>query len=259
MRIWTGVATAAMGLVLGLGLATGQTWAAEDGHAPHWGYKGASGPAHWAELDPAFAACGAGHMQSPIDLGQETLAAPVEITLDYSPVALEVVNNGHTLMVPAEGGGTLTANGVTYRLLQFHFHTPSEHVIDGKPAVMEGHLVHRADDGSLAVLGVLFKKGPRNRALYTLSRVAPRDAGETRTGRPGALIDPNAILPEDRGLYRYMGSLTTPPCSEGVHWFVLDTPVEVGRKALRTMARAMGKNARPAQALNNRLLVAPAE
>lgn len=246
------LAVGCVGMMMAAGLGAAQ--AAE--HAVHWGYKGEAGPAHWGRLAEDFAACGEGRMQSPIDLAKTTIAADVAVDVAYQPVPLTVVNNGHTLMIPAEGGGRLTAGGVTYDLLQFHFHTPSEHVLDGKPAVAEGHFVHKAADGSLAVLGVLYRKGANNPALATIGRHAPK-ADETETTT--LTIDPAALLPADRGVIHYMGSLTTPPCTEGVHWFVLDTPVTLDNKTLRVLSKRMGHNARPAQEINNRLVIAPVE
>jgi carbonic anhydrase len=149
----------------------------------------------------------------------------------------------------------MTSHGKDYTLLQIHFHTPSEHVTNGKPAPMEAHFVHKAADGALAVLGVFYVEGAENTALKAVFDNLPGDPMEAAI--KGVHINPADILPANSGFYRYMGSLTTPPCSEGVNWFVLKKPTTASKEQIAAMAKAIGHNARPVQPLNNRLLMEP--
>jgi carbonic anhydrase len=236
-------------------LAAG-TSAALAAEAPHWTYEGAHGPAHWADLDPSYTTCAVGQYQSPIDLvagGPET-AAPIEVS--YQPVALTVLNNGHTVQVTAEGAGRLQSAGTTYDLLQVHFHSPSEHLIDGRPVPVEAHFVHKAEDGRLAVLGVFVVEGAENPALAPLLSRMPVTATPAQTF-PTVSIDLGALLPQDLSVYRYGGSLTTPPCTEGVAWHVLEAPVTASPLQIEQLSQVLDGNARPVQPLNGRPLIAP--
>lgn len=224
--------------------------------APHWTYAGEHGPAHWADLDPAYATCAAGQYQSPIDLGagsQET-SAPIEVR--YETIPLTVLNNGHTVQITAEAAGHLQSFGTTFDLLQVHFHAPSEHLIEGRPVPIEAHFVHKAEDGRLAVLGVFVVAGAENPALAALLPHLPSTATPAQTF-PAVSIDLNALLPADRALYRYGGSLTTPPCTEGVAWHVLTAPVTASPLQIAQLTAVLHGNARPVQPLNGRLLIAP--
>jgi len=228
---------------------------AAEGHAVHWTYQGHGGPAEWGELSPDYHACKVGAMQSPIDLKSANVSADVSIKTDYKPVELEILHNGHTVQFNVGNGSTLTTHGKTFSLLQVHFHTPSEHVADGKPYPLEAHFVHKADDGALAVIGVFYKEGKDNSALKAVFDNLPMH--ETEAAKKGVTIDPSKMLPAKTDFYRYMGSLTTPPCSEGVNWFVVRTPDEASKAQIDAIHEAMGSNARPAQAPNNRLIVEP--
>lgn len=224
--------------------------------APHWTYAGEHGPAHWADLDPAYATCAVGQYQSPIDLGAggEEASAPVEA--QYETIPLTVLNNGHTVQITAEAAGRLQSSGTTYDLVQVHFHAPSEHVIDGRPVPVEAHFVHKAADGRLAVLGVFVVAGAENPALAALLPHMPATATPAQTF-PAVSIDLNMLLPADRSVYRYGGSLTTPPCTEGVAWHVLKAPVTASPLQIETLSQVLHGNARPVQPLNGRLLTAP--
>lgn len=223
-----------------------------------WTYEGEEGPERWGDLAAEYASCATGQMQSPVDLAEAEAAGSIAYTVEYDAVPLTIVNNGHTVQFNVENGGRLSANGVDYPLVQVHFHAPSEHVVKGEHYPLEAHFVHRSADGVLAVLGVFIEEGAENPALAAMIRHLPRGASEPETFA-GTAIDPNALLPADRSIYRYMGSLTTPPCSEGVSWHVLSHAVTATKEQIEELSGALRMNARPVQPLNSRLLIAPSE
>lgn len=247
-------------LLLGVGCApTAHEPARGPAHqtAPHWSYQGADGPDHWAGLSPAFAPCASGHAQSPVDLAGAVTAAAREYRFDYAAQPPTVTHNGHTVQVNHPAGSTLTIDGESFALLQYHFHTPSEHTLDGVRHPMELHLVHRGDSG-LAVLGVLIRAGREHPAYGALSANLPTEAGEERAGvfplNPLALLSaPGQALRSP--VYRYAGSLTTPPCAEGVRWHLLAEPVELSAEQIARFQQAMGMNSRPVQPLHGRAVV----
>ena len=241
--------------VLGIALAGGAA-GAQESKAP-WTYDGPDGPDHWGDLEAGYAACANGAMQSPIDLAQADATGTIAFTVAYAAVPLTLWNNGRTVQIVAKDGGGLSEMGVDYRLLQVHFHAPSEHVVKGEHAPLEAHFVHQAADGTLAVRGVLFAEGAENPTLAALLEHLPETPGDPTTVA-GATIDPGGLLPADRGIYRYIGSLTTPPCSEGVHWHVVAARATASKAQIERLARVLHGNARPVQPLNHRLLVAPA-
>ena len=241
---------------LAVSMGAAASFASED--KAHWAYSGEAGPEHWGDLSAEYATCATGRMQSPIDLAKADAAGEISYEVDYKPVPLTILNNGHTIQFNTGGVGTLSEKDVEYKLLQIHFHAPSEHVVDGKHAPLEAHFVHRSDEGALAVLGVMFVEGAENPALATLIAHMPASVSEPETIE-GVTIDPAALLPEDMDIYRYMGSLTTPPCSEGVNWHVLSKHVTASKSQIEMLATQLHKNFRPAQPLNERLLVAPAD
>jgi carbonic anhydrase len=222
----------------------------------HWGYQGHGGPKEWASLDTGFQTCKLGKLQSPINIETKRVEKASEgkpIGFAYTGGAGEVVNNGHTVQVNLPAAGAITLDGTEYQLLQFHFHTPSEEKIDGKNYPLVAHLVHKNAQGQLAVVGVLFKAGKENAALKPVFAALPAKSGET--AKLEAPFDASALLPVDRGYYAFMGSLTTPPCSEEVHWQVLKTPVEVSNAQLNAFHKLYAMNARPVQPLNGRKVV----
>ncbi|MEQ1890060.1 MAG: carbonic anhydrase family protein [Alphaproteobacteria bacterium] len=234
---------------------------AEEPHAAagapaHWEYIGETGAGKWGELGPEYALCAAGKMQSPIDLTDGFQAEGAPVILDYQPSALNIVHNGHTIQANFQPGGAMTVSGRRYALLQVHFHAPSEHALGGERAAMEAHFVHKSDDGKLAVLGLMMRTGAENPALEAVWQHMPTVAGPAQD-IAGAVIDAKAFFPASLKYHRYMGSLTTPPCSEGVNWFVLDEPVNVGPAQLKKFVAATGENARPLQPVNNRLVLNP--
>ncbi|HEY0835147.1 MAG TPA: carbonic anhydrase family protein [Azospirillum sp.] len=220
----------------------------------HWGYAEHNGAHKWGELSPDFKTCTFGTDQSPIDLSKGIAADAGAPQLDWKAVPLKVVNNGHTIQVNAPAGGTMTLRGKAYSMLQFHFHSPSEHTLDGKSFPMEVHFVHKAADGELAVLGVFMDQGARHDATEAIWAAMPEQAGP-ETEVAGATVDPNAFLPKGRRHFRYMGSLTTPPCSEGVVWTMLRESIAVSADQIARFAKLFPLNARPVQPLNRRFLL----
>ena len=221
--------------------------------APHWNYQnGPEGPSHWAELDPLFETCARGQNQSPIDIRDATPADLPALQFDYSTAAPTLLNNGHTVQINIPAGQTLTVGDTTYALLQFHFHTPSEEAVNGKRFAMVAHFVHKSAAGELGVIGVLIQQGRTNSAFAPLFEHLPRK-GEMLTV-DGLQLDLAALLPQDKGYYAYPGSLTTPPCSEGVRWMVLKTPIEFDAEQIRAFRHLFNANARAIQPRNGRLI-----
>ena len=227
---------------------------AGEGHA-HWGYEGHAGPAHWAKLSDKFATCGVGTRQSPIDIskGRAVKATLSKIEFDYKAITPEVINNGHTIQANYAAGSGIIVNGAHYDLLQFHFHTPSENTMEGKPYNMEMHLVHKNKQGQLAVVGVFIKNGKHNAEIQKLWDKMPEHAGDKSLAN-GSLSAAD-LLPKKHSFSHFKGSLTTPPCSEGVNWYVMDEPIEVSEAQIKKFASVIGHNARPVQSLNDRFVL----
>jgi carbonic anhydrase len=233
-------------------LCAGTAFAAEPGHAPHWSYEGKTAPNHWAELDPANGACSLSKEQSPIDIddSKATHAALPALEFGYHPSAATVENNGHTVHVSLPPGSTLKVGDRTVQLLQFHFHTPSEEKINGKPYPMVAHFVHKGDDGKLSVVAVLFREGAANATLAPVLSALPAQGKPLKL----AAFDPAPLLPANRAYYKFAGSLTTPPCSDGVRWQVLKQPMELSPQQIAAFRTLYPMNARPVQPLNGRLV-----
>ncbi len=228
----------------------------------HWSYTEEGGPAGWAGLTPVYAACGSGKSQSPINILTNTSKGSPGWKLEYKTTKLqiahheqvdELINNGHTIQVTPEPGSFLNYGGKRYDLKQFHFHTPSEHTIDGKHAPMEVHFVHQSEDKSLAVVGVLVKEGRHNANADLLIKYLPNAVGEKKT-HDSVQIDISLQVPKDVWAYHYIGSLTTPPCTENVQWLVLQKSVEMDKKQLEAFSSRLKQNNRPTQPLNERKL-----
>lgn len=242
---------AASAVVLSSALACAFALAAEPAH--HWSYSGGTGPSHWGAMEEAYEACGIGKMQSPIDI-QTARAKPSAlpaIAFDYHPSPLRIVDNGHTVQVDYAPGSFITVGDDRYQLIQFHFHKPSEEKLDGKPFDMVVHLVHRDAQGRLAVVAVPLSRGAPNHMVDVLWSHLPREKGREGTFESVA-IDASTLLPPDRGYYAFEGSLTTPPCSEGVRWFVLKSVNSVSAAEISTFGKRYPMNARPVQPLNGR-------
>lgn len=248
-KLFATVAAAAYAATLSGAVASDKT---------RWGYEGPNGPAHWGALDPAFSACAGGAAQSPIDFaGAETRGLP-SIEFDYVPSPLVMLNNGHTIQVNVAPGSSITLDNVRYELLQFHFHHGSEHIVAGVRYPLELHLVHQAEAGGLAVVGVLFQEGSANEALTPLWRHLPAQPTPA-TDVPDVVVDAAALLPELRTTWRYSGSLTTPPCTEGVRWLVMTEPVALSAEQIASYGAIFSGSYRPVQPLNGRLLMRDAE
>lgn len=237
-------------------LGTGNSLAAPDGAA--WGYSGVTGPDNWGSLDPAYASCSEGTMQSPIDFTktyQASLKAPI---FRYGNGKATVFDNGHSfeaMAVNASADNSVTLGGKDYALVQFHFHTPSEHTVNGKHYPLEVHFVNKAADGELAVFGVLAKQGaPANSAW---SKVVSNLNTARTNGKPKTVMsfDWNTLIPSTRDTYRYSGSLTTPPCTEGVSFNIFSKPITMSAKQLNAFVKAHDGNNRPVQPLNGRVVL----
>ncbi len=220
------------------------------GHAAHWGYEGDAAPEHWGGMKEEYALCGSGKMQSPVDIRDDQAGALSAIEFNYQAVSNpQVVNNGHTIQVNYAAGSYAVIHGKRYDLLQFHFHSPSEHTLYGKPADMVAHLVHKAADGELAVVAVLFNKSSENAVLKPVWEGMPHHEGK---GTVMATINAADLLPADHSYFHYVGSLTTPPCSEGVKWQVLKNPVSVSADQVAAFTGIFPHSVRPVQPLNTR-------
>lgn len=229
----------------------------EEGHAgpAAWGYAGAKGPETWGSLSADYAACSDGRMQSPIDVVDAFPAKGPDLVFDYKPSPLKIVNNGHTVQANYGPGSVLTVAGKPFQLLQFHFHAPSEHAIAGSRTPMEVHFVHANAEGSLAVVGVMMQAGSQNDPLAPVFANMPDEAGP-EVEVADTTIDASAMLPSEAGAYsHYKGSLTTPPCSEGVNWFVMAKAIEVSTEQIGKFEGIASPSARPLQGLNDRLLI----
>ncbi len=217
----------------------------------HWGYEGEEGPEHWGELSPDFAACSEGKEQSPVDIPASAPVNSAAIVFNYQPTALNIVNNGHSIQVNYDEGSSIQIEGKTYNLLQFHFHALSEHTLNGQYTDMEMHLVHKSADDEYAVVGVMMKRGAENPAYASVWDYMPPTEGEPET-ISGVSVNAVDLLPAEQSYYRYNGSFTTPPCTEGVKWFVLATPVELSDAQVNAFEQIYMGNYRPVLPLNDR-------
>jgi carbonic anhydrase len=235
-------------------LAAASSLARADEAPAHWSYSGATGPAHWAAEDPAYATCGVGRRQSPIDIRDATPAALPGIEFKYQPIPLVVTDTGHTMQVNVPpGSGGISVGDDHYDLVQFHFHRPSEERVRGQRYELVAHLVHKNDKGELAVVAVLLRRGKGNPVLKQVFDHFPA-SGQTQATVAGATLDLAQLLPQRRGYYTFEGSLTTPPCSEHVRWLVLKQPAEASVGQISQFAARYHNNARPIQPTNGRTL-----
>jgi carbonic anhydrase len=219
----------------------------------HWEYSGEAGPAQWAKLTPEFGQC-AGSNQSPINLDGLVEAKLAPLQFHYRAGGQSVTNTGHTIQVSYAPGSTLQLDGMAFELKQFHFHAPSENLIKGKSYPLEGHLVHANAKGELAVVAVMFVPGHANPALNQAWQPLPAKVGDSRSLTTPLSAD--QLLPTKRDYYRFSGSLTTPPCSEGVRWLVMKQPVQVSQAQIDAFKAVMHHpNNRPVQPLHGRLVL----
>jgi carbonic anhydrase len=225
-----------------------------DSHKPHWEYEGKAGPENWGKLSPEFATCDVGRNQSPINIEDTMRASLKPIRGIQKFPAKEIFNNGHTVQVNFKTGNMLVLDSAPYQMKQVHFHAPSENTINGKSYPLEAHFVHADAKGNLTVIGVMFKEGKANIGLTKLWPQMP-----DKESKPIALntrVTPSEMIPENRAYYRFSGSLTTPPCSEGVRWLLMKTPMTASKEQIEAFERAVHhSNNRPVQALNGRVVV----
>lgn len=231
-------------------LLAGSAWASG---SAHWGYSGHGAPEHWSSLSEENSAC-SGLNQSPINLTDFIESELMPISFSYKKDGYEILNNGHAIQVNYQSGSQIKIEAGAYELKQFHFHSPSENLVNGKSYPLEAHLVHADKDGALAVISVLFDMGENNAALENIWAKMPEEVG----AKVPFVSNVNAedILPEKLDYYRFNGSLTTPPCTEGVRWFVIKEAVNVSEKQIEKFKKVMrGPNNRPVQPVNARVIL----
>jgi carbonic anhydrase len=228
--------------------------AAQDSNPVEWSYAGVAGPSHWASIDPKYSACSLGHSQSPINIERAKPAHLPPLTMDYHEGPLTITNNGHSIQVTYPPGSTLSVGDKTFRLMQFHFHHPSEEHLNGKGFPLVAHLVHQDSEGHLAVVAVLFEEGKANPLIDALWSNAPEKKGEAHDVA-SVSVQALDLLPAERGYYTFTGSLTTPPCSEGVTWYVLRVHPTVSAQQIARFSQFYPMNARPIQARNGRTIL----
>jgi carbonic anhydrase len=221
----------------------------------HWEYEGVNGPQAWGRLKPEYAMCGLGKRQSPINIDESiTLRGPAEaIGFDYNTSSATVVNNGHTIQVDVTGDNGIIVRGSRFQLIQLHFHHPSEEQVNFRRFAMVVHLVHRNYLGQLAVVAVLLDPGPANAVINNFWTYMPLGKGD-RVPMPRGSVDLAGLLPKDQRYYQFMGSLTTPPCTEDVLWLVLKQPISISHEQQRLFAQQFPNNARPPQPINGRVV-----
>jgi len=225
-------------------IATAQT-------AAHWDYEGKNGPLRWGKLDPAYKACSDGRQQSPVDIrGAHLNKALQPIEFHYIAGSVTEENDGHTVLIHVNPGSYIVVDGVRYDLVEFHFHHPGEETVNGKLSDMSVQFVHKSADGKLAIIAVRLNEGNANVLLAGLWEHLPKTVGAT--DKMTQFMNPAALLPADRGYWAYTGSLTTPPCTEGVRWFVLEQEVELSRDQLKAFAMLYKVNSRLLQATHGR-------
>jgi carbonic anhydrase len=247
--------TKAMFLVVGLTFLSGVAYGTGEapGHGTHWGYKGEIGPDRWTTLKPEFSAC-SGKNQSPINLTGMIEAEMKPVQFSYKAGGHEVINNGHAIQVNFEAGSSILVDGIQFDLKQFHFHSPSENQINGKSFPLEAHLVHSDKDGNLAVVSVVFDGGKANSVVGAVWDQMPKAEGGKKP-LPGK-VAATGLLPGKRDYYRYNGSLTTPPCTEGVRWIVMKAPMTVSNQQIDDFKATLGfANNRPVQPVNSRMIL----
>ena len=225
---------------------------ADAGHAAHWSYEGTGGPEGWGQMKPEFAKCSTGSRQSPIDIRDGIKVSLDAVLFDYKPSPFRVLDNGHTVQVNVAAGNSIEVLGRRYELLQFHFHRPSEERIDGKQFDMVVHLVHKDLEGRLAVVAVLLERGSALPIVQSVWNNLPLEKGDEVAAK--LPLDLGTLLPAERSYFTYMGSLTTPPCSEGVLWMVMKNPVQVSVEQIGIFSRLYPMNARPIQSASGRLI-----
>jgi carbonic anhydrase len=226
--------------------------AAAPRHGTTWSYEGDAGPANWSKINSDWAKCGAGNRQSPIDLRDGIKVNLEQISFDYHPSSFSEVNNGHTIQVTVGGGNFITVGNTVYELQQFHFHRPSEEKINGKGTEMVIHMVHRSAEGKIAIVAILIERGQPHRLMQTIWDNLPLEKQDVVS--PSIVLDPIDALPERREYFTYMGSLSEPPCSEGVLYLVFKQPMQASPAQMALFSRLYPLNARPVQPTSGRMI-----
>ncbi len=221
----------------------------------HWGYSGEHGPRQWGDLKTSYGMCKYGRNQSPVDLKDASISSRPALEIFYRPTRLNIENNGHTVKVNYSSGSYIRIDQKKFELLQFHFHSPSEHTKNGKAYPIEAHLVHKSKDGQLAVIGVFIEEGEiENEMTGAFWKFLPTDSSSAKLYK-NIIINANHLIPDKRNLLRYRGSLTTPPCSEGVIWNVMSHSLKMSKNQIQKFQKIYSHNARPIQAINNRAML----
>ena len=236
-----------------IGLCAVCTKAALAAEDVHWRYEGESGPDRWGDLNAADRVCGSGSQQSPIAIDGSIAALLPPLQFSWTETPDTIVNTGHSIQLNFSGQGGLKVGSYDYKLVQFHFHHPSEHLIDDKASAMEVHFVHTNDEGRFAVVGVLVRPGRLNSTFARI--IAAMPAVEGSTVKAPAALNPLNLLPRAHGYYRYEGSLTTPPCSETVEWLLLRQTPDVAAVDIEAFAKLYPMNARPVQKIDRRFVL----
>ena len=220
----------------------------------HWTYEGKHGSEHWGELSSKFTTCKSGVNQSPIDITGAIESKLPKLSIDYQASSVELINNGHTVQANISGENTFSNDAGKFELKQFHFHAPSENTIAGKSFPLETHFVHADENGRLAVIGVMFEEGKENKTLAMLWNKMPNKTGNTASF--SSLLNSKDLMPVDASYFRFNGSLTTPPCSEGVRWFVMKQPINASKSQISKFVKTMGgATNRPVQPINARIIL----
>lgn len=221
----------------------------------HWSYEGTTGPVNWGKLKSEFALCSSGKQQSPVNITQTYASDLDPLRFQYKDSKTNIQNNGHTIQLNYDPGSYLMIGNDRYQLLQFHFHTPSEEAIGGERYPMVAHLVHKNDAGQLAVVALLINQGNKdNKIIQTIWDKMPTNHNESR-GYDQLIFNVNDLLPMKLNYWTLMGSLTTPPCSEGVRWIILKEPLQISAKQIARFKKEFPMNARPIQALEQRAIL----
>ncbi len=226
----------------------------DDAHKQQWTYEGKEGPENWGKLNADFATCDTGRNQSPINIEKATKASlkPLKVIQRYT--AKDVVNNGYTIQANFKEGNLLILDGTAFQMKHVLFHAPSENQINGKSFPLEAHFVHTDSKGNLAVIGVMFNEGKANPALQSIWLQMPQEAGEPVNFKSRVIA--SELMPINRSYYRFSGSLTTPPCSEGVRWILMKTPMTASKEQIATFEEVMKHhNNRPVQPINGRVVL----
>jgi carbonic anhydrase len=226
--------------------------AEEQPHQADWGYTGEGSPEHWGDLSPDYALARTGKEQSPIDISGAVAADLPGLEFAYHPSKIDLVYNGHTVKEVEDKASVVVVRDEQFVLQQFHFHSPSEHTVDGEHSAMEMHLVHQSEGGKIAVVAVLIEEGEDNPAFDSVWDFLPSAANRER--KSATTIDAAVLLPESREYYRYVGSFTTPPCTEDISWMVMTTPVELSKEQIEKFRAIIDGNNRPVQPLNGRTI-----